>query len=280
MHCRRAFTLIELLVVISIIALLVAILLPALSAARGTARTIQCATNLRQVGQAWHQFSSDHDDRSPGTATNPPASFAPHRWGTWLNHFIWGERIVALNEYMRPIQKYNAWYHEYNRSVTGASGLQAADIGSHEGNLVCTEIGTIGEGTLGRQWIANTNTLGGVGWSNPPYPMGEPWRSGHPFHPDAEVIKGSRLTDFSDTAHTFKVFEADRGQDMEPYRSDEQDLVGQLNRPGSTRHVGGRGTYAFRHPGITMNALMIDGHVERLGNDPSEFGSSRFSFDR
>ena len=271
----RGFTLIELLVVISIIALLVAILLPALSAARGTARTIQCATNLRQVGQAWHQFSSDHDDRSPGTATNPPASFAPHRWGTWLNHFIWGERIVPLNEYMRPIQKYNGWNQEY---------LGSLDIGSHEGNLVCTEIGTIGEGSLGRQWIANTNTLGGTGWESlgggEDFPAGERWYTGHPFHPDAVVRKGSRLTDFSDTAHTFTVFEADRGNDMDPYRSSEQNLVGQLNRPGSTRHVGGIGTYAFRHPGITMNALMIDGHVERLGNDPDEFGSSRFSFGR
>lgn len=58
----RGFTLIELLVVISIIALLISILLPALGAAREAARSTQCLSMIRQFGMANHMYANEHED--------------------------------------------------------------------------------------------------------------------------------------------------------------------------------------------------------------------------
>lgn len=70
----KGFTLVELLVVISIIALLIAILLPALSRVRGQTKRVHCAANLKQIGMALQMYADDHQDRFP----------------TWSAWHVWG----------------------------------------------------------------------------------------------------------------------------------------------------------------------------------------------
>ncbi len=85
MKQRHGFTLIELLVVLTIIALLVALLLPALGRARDAARTLKCGTNMRSLGQAVHVYVADYrgflpPSEEPGLAGGWPVDTRNRRW--------------------------------------------------------------------------------------------------------------------------------------------------------------------------------------------------------
>jgi prepilin-type N-terminal cleavage/methylation domain-containing protein len=97
-----AFTLVELLVVITIIGILIALLLPAVQAAREAARRMQCSNNLKQIGLALHNYHS-------------VKKCFPH--GTFGEHATWG--FFSWSTFILPYMEQQGVYDRFDFNTTG-----------------------------------------------------------------------------------------------------------------------------------------------------------------
>ncbi len=100
---HRAMTLMELITVLGLMAVLAALLFPALFSARESARAANCLSNLKQLGSAWAMYTQDYDEMAPGGAfarfasTAPGATIDGHRYSPlWvLRQYTRDERVFV-----------------------------------------------------------------------------------------------------------------------------------------------------------------------------------------
>ncbi|WP_406699394.1 DUF1559 domain-containing protein [Singulisphaera sp. Ch08] len=125
---HRGFTLIELLVVIAIIGLLIALLLPAVQAAREGARRAQCANQLKQLGLAVHGYCDINIALPPAAATGPE----------WSNNFSMKARILPFLEQAALFDSLNmSFFQESPQNATNLTTLVSVFLCPSDGNVPC-----------------------------------------------------------------------------------------------------------------------------------------------
>lgn len=153
---KRGFTLVELLVVIAIIGILVALLLPAVQAAREAARRTSCINNMRQLGIALLNYESSNQQLPPGCTyrTNaadplPAPRFTPQvvflmqfleegpRFSNYDRNLDWDDQPVEVLEALgSPLPSYQCPSDEPQRMTTtlGGGGATSAQFNDAKGN--------------------------------------------------------------------------------------------------------------------------------------------------
>ncbi len=166
---RGGFTLIELLVVIAIIGVLVALLLPAVQAAREAARRSRCANNLRQLGLAVQGYCDAHGALPPAAATGPE----------WSNNFSMKARVLPYLEQGALFDAMNvSFFQQAPPNATTLTTSVDVFLCPSDANVPCGVDLVTGAGTRQIGYTSYPNNLGttptnhGGRYDGPAYFMG------------------------------------------------------------------------------------------------------------
>ena len=281
-QCKTGFTLVELLVVIAIIGILIALLLPAVQAAREAARRTQCTSHLKQMGLAIHNF---HDAQDFMVPTRLPCHYGT--WGTVLWPFL--EQTAAENRWhedasyhFQPIQNVQTQVSVYycpSRRAPPQLSIDGDGRGSvpHRPGALSDFAGCVGDdSSTWDYWNAENPARGAMINADTHFGCKEGFAN-----PDYRFIDYfGRLTfgDMSDgTSNTFFMGEKhvppsllgrSSGDDTSVYNGDN---LSRNNRFAGPAHPIARGSsarsnlnFGSYHPGV-CHFVMGDGSVQAIG---------------
>ena len=218
---RNAFTLVELLVVIAIIGILIAMLLPAVQAAREAARRLQCSNNLKQMGVAMHSHLSANNAFPPGSYWKPNSELHSSgneaTWITFLLPYLEEQALYEMIDWEGPDSFGNACDPPYTyRKIAGEQlPMMLCPSAEHDTELWLN-------GFAKGNYAANNGEGPMIEWFEPPTD-----RMAGVFHLEGKRI-GCKASDISDglsnTAFVSEIL-------MVPKDGNKEDMRGVMHYP-------------------------------------------------